>query len=149
MLRDAGGQRIAHGDLVADTRCDDELCGPDELFQVLWRVGAELELVVVEVPGGKSGFSDSGTVMMRDCGSGVRLEREGTYHKPGAIVMALISSYVNLTLIEEAAAVVLKVSDVVVCLPLALQGENHPPLTSAPTLVWPKSYCEVVFLCRR
>lgn len=51
VLRDGRGQRIADGDLVADASCDDELGGADELFQVLGRVGAELEFVVVEVPG--------------------------------------------------------------------------------------------------
>lgn len=57
VLRDGGSQRVAHGDLVADARGDDELGGPDELFQVLGRVGAELEFVVVEVPGKNQGLA--------------------------------------------------------------------------------------------
>ena len=57
VLRDGGSQRVAHGDLVADAHGDDELGGPDELFQVLGRVGAELEFVVVEVPGKNQGLA--------------------------------------------------------------------------------------------
>lgn len=50
VLREGRGQRVAHADLVADTSGDDELFGLDECFQVLGRVGAELELAGVEVP---------------------------------------------------------------------------------------------------
>lgn len=50
VLRDGSGQRVADGNLVADAGCDDELFGLDECFQVLGRVGAELELAGVEVP---------------------------------------------------------------------------------------------------
>jgi hypothetical protein len=43
-------QLVAHGDLVADTGCDDELRGTDEVLQVGWGVLAELEVTGVEVP---------------------------------------------------------------------------------------------------
>ena len=62
------------------------------------------------------------------------------------MVIVRMSSQVILIFTEEAAFVELNVCDVVVCLPLALQGENQPPLTSAPTLVWPKLYSEVDLL---
>lgn len=58
-----------------------------------------------------------------------------TYHKPGVMGIVRMSSQVILICTDDAAAVELNFDDVVVCLPLALQGENHPPLTSAPTLV--------------
>lgn len=47
---DGGLQLIAHGDFVADTGCDDELRGPDEVSQVGWGVFAQLEVAGVEVP---------------------------------------------------------------------------------------------------
>jgi hypothetical protein len=57
VLRDGRGQRVADTDLVADAgggfrvrERDDELLGLDECFQVLGRIGAELELAGVEVP---------------------------------------------------------------------------------------------------
>jgi hypothetical protein len=50
VLRDGRGQRVADTDLVADAGRDDELLGLDECFQVLGRIGAELELAGVEVP---------------------------------------------------------------------------------------------------
>lgn len=50
MRVDGGLQLIAHGDFVADTGCDDELRGPDEVTQVGWGVFAQLEVAGVEVP---------------------------------------------------------------------------------------------------
>ena len=44
------GQLVAHGDCVADTGCDDELCRSDELLQVDRGVFAEREVAGVEVP---------------------------------------------------------------------------------------------------
>lgn len=47
---DGCSQLIAYCDLVADTGCDDELRGTNEVFQVRRRVFAELEVTGVEVP---------------------------------------------------------------------------------------------------
>ena len=62
VLRDGRGERIAHGDLVTDAGCDDELRGLDELFQVFGRVGAEFELAGIEVPEERGWVSDLNTM---------------------------------------------------------------------------------------
>lgn len=42
---------VAHGDLVADAGCDDELRGTHEVSQIRRGVLVELEVTGVEVPG--------------------------------------------------------------------------------------------------
>lgn len=50
MRVDGCPQLIAHGDLVADTSCNDKLCGAGEVLQIGWGILPELEVTRVEVP---------------------------------------------------------------------------------------------------